>query len=72
MCVCVAQTVKNLLAMWETGFDLLSWEIPGEWNGNPLQYSLPGDLHGQRSLVGYSPWGHKTSCIHMYIIGLYS
>ena len=20
---------------------------------------LPGEFHGQRSLVGYSPWGHK-------------
>ena len=24
-------------------------------NGNPV--FLPGKLHGQRSLVGYSPWG---------------
>ena len=31
---------------------------PGEANGNPLQY---GEAHGQRSLVGYSPWGHKES-----------
>ena len=30
---------------------------PGEGNGNPLQ--LPGESHEQRSLVGYSPWGHK-------------
>ena len=22
---------------------------------------LPGESHGQRSLVGYSPWGHKES-----------
>ena len=28
-------------------------------NDNPLQIFLPGKLHGQRSLVGYSPWGHK-------------
>ena len=28
---------------------------PGEGNGNPLQYSS----HGQRSLVGYSPWDRK-------------
>ena len=21
--------------------------------------SLPGKFHGQRSLVGYSPWGHR-------------
>ena len=33
---------------------------PGEGNGNPLQY-LPGESHGGRSLVGYSPWGHKES-----------
>ena len=30
---------------------------PGKGNGNPLQYSC----HGQRSLAGYSPWGHKES-----------
>ena len=34
---------------------------PGERNGNPLQYSLPGEFHRQRSLDGYSPWGHKES-----------
>ena len=22
---------------------------------------MPGKSHGQRSLVGYSPWGHKES-----------
>ena len=22
---------------------------------------LPGKSHGQKSLVGYSPWGHKES-----------
>ena len=27
---------------------------------NPLQYCLENP-HGQRSLVGYSPWGHKES-----------
>ena len=32
---------------------------PGEGNGYPLQYSCPGESHGQRSLVGYSPWGRK-------------
>ena len=24
-------------------------------------FSLPGKFYGQRSLVGYSPWGHKES-----------
>ena len=27
--------------------------------GNPLQYSCLENPHGQRSLVDYSPWGHK-------------
>ena len=25
----------------------------------PTPISLPGKSHGQSSLVGYSPWGHK-------------
>ena len=33
----------------------------GEGNDNPLQYSGLKNPHGQRSLVGYSPWGHKGS-----------
>ena len=31
----------------------------GVGNGNPLQ--LPGKFYGQRSLAGYSPWGHRES-----------
>ena len=34
---------------------------PGERNGNLLQYSRLENPHGQRSLVGYSPWVHKES-----------
>ena len=34
---------------------------PGEGNGNPLQYSCLENPHGQRSLVGDSPWGCKES-----------
>ena len=33
----------------------------GKGNGNPLQYSCLENPHGQRSLAGYSPWGHKES-----------
>ena len=32
---------------------------PGKGNGNPLQSSCLENSHGQRSLVGYSPWGLK-------------
>ena len=29
--------------------------------GNALHYSCLENPHGQRSLVGYSPWSHKES-----------
>ena len=34
---------------------------------------LPGESHGQRSLVGYSPWGHKEldmteRLIHTHVV----
>ena len=38
-----------------------SGRSPGVGNGNPLQYSVDREFHGQRSLAGYSPWGHKES-----------
>ena len=28
---------------------------------------LPGEFHGQRNLVGYSPWGHKESAMTEHI-----
>ena len=34
---------------------------PGGGHGNPLQYSCLENSHGQRSLAGYRPWGHKVS-----------
>ena len=30
-------------------------------HGNPLQYFCLEDPHGQKSLAGYSPQGHKES-----------
>ena len=34
---------------------------PGEGNGKPTPVFLPGKSHGQRRLVDYSLWGHKSS-----------
>ena len=34
---------------------------PRGGHGNPLQYSCLESPHGQRSWVGYSPWGRKES-----------
>ena len=31
----------------------------GKGNGLPTPLFLPGEFHGQRSLLGNSPWGHK-------------
>ena len=40
MTLYLAQTVKNLPALLETQVRILGWEdLPGEGNGNPLQYS---------------------------------
>ena len=34
---------------------------PGEGKWQPTPVLLPGESHGGRSLVGYSPWGPKES-----------
>ena len=58
----MAQRVKNPPAMKETQemwVRSLGWDDPLErkWQHTPV--SLPGKSHGQKSLVGYSPWDHK-------------
>ena len=57
----IAQLVKNLSAMQETWVRFLSWEDPLEKEMATTPVFLPGEFHGQRSLVGYSPWGQKES-----------
>ena len=37
------------------------WEDPLEKGMATRSAFLPGKSHGQRSLMGYSPWGHKGS-----------
>ena len=36
-------------------------KIPWTRKWQPTPVFLPGESHGQRSLVGYSLWGHKES-----------
>ena len=38
-----------------------SWvgKIPYRRAWRPTPVFLPGESHGQRSLVGFNPWGHK-------------
>ena len=53
--------VKNLPAMQETRFDPWVRKICWRRKWQPTPVLLPGKSHGQRSLIGYSPWGHKES-----------
>ena len=57
----VAQRLKHLPAMWKTEFDTWVRKIPRRRKWQPTPVFLPGESHGQRSLVGYSPWGCKES-----------
>ena len=56
----MAQTVKHLLAMWETWVQPLGREDPLEKEMATHSNTLPGKFHGLRSLVGYSPWDHRV------------
>ena len=42
-------------------FDLWVGKIPWRRKWQPTPVFLLGESHGQRSLAGYSPWGHKES-----------
>ena len=52
--------------------------FPGGGRGNPLQYSCLENCHGERSLAGYSPQGHKQldtseqlNRAHTYIFNIF-
>ena len=53
----VALVVKNLPANAGDARDALVWEDILEKE----RVFVSGKFHGQRSLVSYSPWGHKES-----------
>ena len=43
------------------GFNPWVWKIPWRRAWQPTPVFLPGESHGQRSLVGYGLWDHKES-----------
>ena len=56
----LAQSVKTPPAMQETQVQFMGPEdSPGEGNATHSSI-LTWKIHGQRSLVGYSPWGRKS------------
>ena len=69
----MAQQVKNLPTMQEIhGFDPWARKIPWMRKWQPTPVFLPEKSHGQRRLVGYSPWGGKeldmTEQLSMHIM----
>ena len=50
-----------------------SGRSPAEGNGNNIPVFLPGEFHGQRSLMGYIPWDHEElnmteQLTHKYVL----
>ena len=50
---------KHLLQCGRRGFDPWVRKFPWRRKWQPTPVFLPGESHGQRSLVGCSPWGRK-------------
>ena len=62
LCISVSSLTRTPVMRFKThpnprGFKLESFILRREWHPTPV--ILPGEIHGQRSLVSYSPWGHK-------------
>ena len=57
----LAQMVTKLPTMRETQVHPWVKKIPWRRGWQPTPIFLPGEFHGQRSLVGYSAWGCKES-----------
>ena len=60
MALLVKNPSANVGDIREVGSIPESGRSPGVESDNTPVF-LPGKFHGQRSLEGYSPWGHKES-----------
>ena len=57
----IPQLIKNLPAMQETWVQFLGWDDPVEKKMATHSSILAWRIFcGQRSLAGYSPWGHQS------------
>ena len=57
----MASLVAQLVRMQETWVQFLGWEDPLEEGMQSTPVFLPGESHGQRSLVGYTVHGIAKS-----------
>ena len=55
----VAQDKESTCYMGDLGSILGLGRFPWRRARQPTPVFLPGEFHGQRSLAGYSTWGHK-------------
>ena len=55
----VKESTRQCRDAGDMGLIPVSWRSHARGNGNPFQYSCLEKFHGQRSLVGYSPWDCK-------------
>ena len=68
----VSDSKSICLQCGRPGFDPWVGKVPWrrKWQSTPVL--LPGKAHGQRRLVGYSPWGLKkwdiTKRVHFHLI----
>ena len=53
--------VKNLPAIRRPGFHPWVEKVPWRREWLPTPVFFPGESHGERNQVGYSPWGGKES-----------
>ena len=58
---CGSDGKESACCVGDRGSVLGLGRCPGGGHGNPLQDSCLENPHGQRSLEGYSLWGHKES-----------
>ena len=56
----------------ETQVPSLGQEDPWGWKEQLTPIFLPGKLHGQRSLAGYGPQGHKETLLSTHTHSSYS
>ena len=57
----MAVTVMICLQCRRRRFHPWVGKIPSRKEWLPTVVFLPGEFHGKKGLVGYSPWGHKES-----------
>ena len=52
---------------WKELFSFIRCNVLTDWRRKwqPTPGFLSGEFHGQKSLMGYSPWGHDLSVLHM-------